>query len=88
MITATSFDSYGTADGAAVDNGFVISDTFIATAGDNVPCVVAWKIQATAAAIDPTWSGTSSVPRTTIVAAFQAGTGGGSTRAAHRVTQH
>lgn len=67
---------YEDSTAASVDSGMSATNTIASTA-NNEGCGLAYKIQTTAAAINPTWSWTNSVACASAVFSFKAAAGGG-----------
>ena len=65
-----------------IDSGFTVTD-FIAGGGGNWAAAMAYFVQPTAAAINPTWSYTPSASASTEIASFKGAGGGGGGGTAH-----
>lgn len=75
IITAvTADDVTGT---YAIDSGFTIIDQINLVGGTSFGVAVAYKIQTTAAAVNPTWSWASAADPSMVIASFKAAGGGG-----------
>ena len=73
-LLVTGLGTIGTSGGEAIDNSFTIQESVTFVGGQHSGLFVAWKVQSTAAAINPTWSWTTFGNITTRIASFKAGT--------------
>lgn len=69
LLTAIS---NGGGSGATVDQAFIITDALNWGSGTNEPVALAYRLQATAATIQPTWTWTTAGDPAAVIAAFRA----------------